>query len=249
MRIVVVGASSGLGRHIGIDLARRGARTALLARSQDRLVAAVREAGPTAIPIVCDVTKESDCGSAIEKAASELGGIDALIYAPGVGTVSRLADVDAQAWRRILDTNVVGAALVTAAALPYLIESKGTAVYLSSVSASQTPPWPGLGAYAVSKAALDKLADAWRVEYPSIGFTRVSVGMSTGGDGDSRTRFADEWDQEVAGPFVETWAARDYLNGSFVDAGELARIIHSILDHRGGTSIPSVVVTGRVDAS
>ena len=52
------------------------------------------------------------------------------------------------------DTNVVGAALVTAAALPHLAASNGVAVYLSSVSASLTPPWPGLGAYTVGATPL-----------------------------------------------------------------------------------------------
>jgi NAD(P)-dependent dehydrogenase (short-subunit alcohol dehydrogenase family) len=245
MRAVVVGASSGLGRHIGIDLARRGAQTALLARSHDRLVEAAKEAGPDTLTFTCDVTNGADCKEAIEKAAEALGGIDALVYAPGIGTVAALADIDAETWRRILDTNVIGAALVTAAALPFLTESQGTALYLSSVSASQTPPWPGLGSYAVSKAALDKLVEAWRVEYPAIGFTRVSVGMTTGGEGDSRTRFADEWDPQVAGAFMERWLAVGYLDGAFVDVDELARVVHGVLVSRAAIAIPSMVVTSR----
>ncbi len=79
-------------------------------------------------------------------------------------------------WRRVFDTNVIGAAIVTSAAIEHLTASGGTAAYLSSVSASLTPPWPGLGAYAVSKAALDKLVEAWRAEHPTVGFTRVVVG-------------------------------------------------------------------------
>ncbi len=84
-----------------------------------------------------------------------LGGIDALVYATGIGPLGRLADTDAETWRRTFDTNVIGAALVTAAAIPHLTESRGVAAYLSSVNGSLTPPWPGLGAYAVSKAALE----------------------------------------------------------------------------------------------
>ena len=131
------------------------------------------------------MTSTESCQSAINQAAEGLGGIDALVYAPGVGPLVRLADMDAETWRHVFDTNVIGAALVTAAAVPYLTESSGTAVYLSSVSASMTPPWPGLGAYAVSKAALDKLVEAWRAEHPTVGFTRVVVGECMGGEGDS----------------------------------------------------------------
>ena len=120
MRTVVVGASSGLGRCIAVGLGKRGARVALLARRQARLADAAKEAGADALPITCDVTDEASVKAAIEQAASELGGIDALVYATGIGPLARLADVDATAWRRLFDTNVIGAALVTAAAVPHL---------------------------------------------------------------------------------------------------------------------------------
>ena len=99
-------------------------------------------------------------------------------------------------------TNVTGASIVTAAALPHLKASSGVAMYLSSVSASQTPPWPGLGSYAVSKAALDKLVEAWRAEHPDVGFTRVIVGECGGGEGEAMTGFADGWDRELLGDLV-----------------------------------------------
>ena len=62
MRTVVVGASSGLGRCIGIGLAERGAQVALLARRKERLDAAAREAGPGASAIACDVTDDPTIG-------------------------------------------------------------------------------------------------------------------------------------------------------------------------------------------
>jgi len=162
LRTVVVGASSGLGRCIGIGLAKRGAHVALLARRREQLEDAAKEAGPPTLAIECDVTDEASCRAAIAEAAKELGGIDALVYAPGIGPLARIADTDADTWRRVFDTNVTGAAIVTSAAIGELTTSAGTAVYLSSVSASLTAPWPGLGAYAVSKAALDKMVEAWR---------------------------------------------------------------------------------------
>ena len=138
MRTVVVGASSGLGRCIGVGLAQRGDQVALLARRRGRLDDAAKEAGPGTLVVECDVTDEGSCRSAIAEAAAGLGGIDSLVYAPGIGPLMKLVDTDAETWRRVFDTNVTGAALVTAAAVPHLAESAGTAVYLSSVSASQT---------------------------------------------------------------------------------------------------------------
>src|SRR5262245_55553701 len=94
VRAVVVGASSGLGRCIGIGLAKRGARVALLARRRERLDAAAAEAGDGALVIECDVTDPRSCAAAIGKAAADLGGIDALVYTPAIGPLARIEDTD-----------------------------------------------------------------------------------------------------------------------------------------------------------
>jgi NAD(P)-dependent dehydrogenase (short-subunit alcohol dehydrogenase family) len=248
MRTVVVGASSGLGRSIGVGLAQRGAQVALLARRHDRLVEAAEEAGAGTLAVACDVTDEGSCESAIAKAAAGLGGIDALVYATGVGTLRRLTDLDAAAWRHAFDTNVIGASLVTKAALPHLTESSGAAAYLSSVSASQTAPWPGLGAYVVSKAALDKLVEAWRAEHPAVGFTRVVVGDCAGGEGPSMTEFASAWDQELAAELFPTWLSRNYITGTLLPVDELIRVVEAVLRSGANTIIPSVIVAPRPPA-
>ena len=136
MRVVVVGASSGLGRCIGLGLAERGAQVALLARRRELLEEAARQAGPGTLAIECDVTDDAACRSAIDRAAAEMGGIDALVYSTGMGVLRRLADLDADTWHHVFGTNVVGAAQITAAALPHLGQSGGVAAYLSTVSAS-----------------------------------------------------------------------------------------------------------------
>lgn len=245
MRTVVVGASSGLGRCIGIGLAKRGSQTALLARRIERLRDAAKEAGPGTIALACDVTSTESCQSAIAEAASQLGGIDALVYTPAIGPLKALVDTDAETWRRVFDTNVIGAALVTTAAIPHLTATNGVAVYLSSVSASLTPPWPGLGSYGVSKAALDKLVEAWRAEHPTIGFTRVVVGDCAGGEGDAMTGFADGWDPELAAHFYPQWMARKYLADSLIEVDELVTVVDSLVRHGTSVSIPSVTVAPR----
>ena len=245
MRTIVIGASSGLGRCIGIGLAQRGAHVALLARRRARLEDAAKEAGPGTLAIECDVTDEKFCRAAIADAAAGLGGIDALVYTPAIGPLARLVDTDAATWRRVFETNVTGAALVTAAALPYLTASAGKAVYLSSVSASLTPPWPGLGAYVVSKAALDKLVDAWRAEHPGIGFTRLIVGDCAGGQGDAQTGFAREWDPELAAELAPIWVARNYIAGSLIEVEELIATVDAVLRSGASMSMPSVTVAPR----
>jgi NAD(P)-dependent dehydrogenase (short-subunit alcohol dehydrogenase family) len=245
VRAVIVGASSGLGRCIGIGLAQRGARVALLARRRERLERAAREAGSGALAIECDVTDAGSCRAAIAAAANELGGIDALVYAPAVGHLARLVDIDADTWRRSFDTNVIGAAMVTAAAIPHLSAAEGRAVYLSSVSASLTPPWPGLGAYVVSKAALDKLVEAWRAEHAAVGFTRLVVGDCGGGTGESQTGFTQGWDPALGAELGPIWVQRGLLSGALIDVEDLVGVVDAILRTGPTVSLLSVTVAPR----
>jgi NAD(P)-dependent dehydrogenase (short-subunit alcohol dehydrogenase family) len=249
MRVVVVGASSGLGRCIGIGLAQRGARLALLARRREMLEAAADEAGGDTLAIACDAADDASAAAAIAEAASGLGGIDALVYAPAIGPLARLVDTDADTWRRVFDTNVTGAALITRAAIPHLTASAGAAAYLSSVSASLTAPWPGLGAYAVSKAALDKLVEAWRVEHPDIAFSRVVVGDCAGGEGDAMTQFANGWDVDLAAELGQQWVTRNLLSGSLIDVDHLVAVVDAVLRGGASLSIPSITVAPRPVAS
>jgi NAD(P)-dependent dehydrogenase (short-subunit alcohol dehydrogenase family) len=245
VRTVVIGASSGLGRCIGVGLAQRGEHVALLARRRDRLEDAAKEAGGDTLAIECDVTDAASCQAAIDEAAEGLGGIDALIYTPGIGPLMKLADTDVETWRRVFDTNVIGASVATAAAVPHLTASSGTAMYLSSVSASMTPPWPGLGAYAVSKAGLDKLVDAWRAEHPEINFTRLVVGECAGGEGDAMTEFASAWDQELAAQMIPTWINRAYMTGAMLNVDQLVAVVDRIIHSDPTVALPTVVVAAR----
>jgi NAD(P)-dependent dehydrogenase (short-subunit alcohol dehydrogenase family) len=229
-----------------VGLAHRGDSVALLARRKERLLAAAEEAGDRAIAIECDVVDSASTKAAIDEAAAGLGGIDALVYTPGIGHLSRIEDTDADTWAAVFATNVTGASIATAAALPYLEESSGVAMYLSSVSASQTPPWPGLGSYAVSKAALDKLVEAWRAEHPDVGFTRVIVGECGGGQGDGMTGFADGWDGVVLGEFVGTWVTRGYMTGALMDVEELVSVTDAISRMDASVCIRSITVAPRL---
>jgi NAD(P)-dependent dehydrogenase (short-subunit alcohol dehydrogenase family) len=243
-RTVVVGASSGLGRCIGVGLAQRGDQVALLARRRERIEAAAKEAGPGAIAIECDVTDETSCRSAINAAAEALGGIDNLVYTPAVGPLVRMVDTDADTWRSVFDTNVIGAALVTAAAMPHLTASTGKVVYLSSDAGTFGPPWPGLGAYGVSKAALERLVEAWRAEHPDIGFTNLIVGECAGGEGDAATGMNIGWDRDLAMQAYPLWVSRGCMPGKLMPVEDLIEVVRTILRTDASTSMPIVVARG-----
>lgn len=243
-RTVVVGASSGLGRCIGIGLAQRGDRVALLARRRARLETAAQEAGSGAIAVECDITDQASCRSAIGDVADAFGGIDNVVYTPAISPLVRMVDTDAETWRRIFDTNVVGASLVTAAAMTHLTESAGKVVYLSSDAGPYGPVWPGLGAYGVSKAALERLVEAWRAEHPDVGFTNLIFGECAGGEGEAATGMNAGWDMDLTMQAYPLWVSRGCMPGKLMPVEDLIDVVHTILRTNTSTSMPLVVARG-----
>ncbi|MFK7894543.1 MAG: SDR family oxidoreductase [Myxococcota bacterium] len=244
-RVVVVGASSGLGRCIAIHRGQQGDRVALLARRTSEIEEASQEAGSGAVAIQCDVTDESGVAKAISEAAERLGGIDAIVYATGMGSLCKIEETSADLWRRAFDTNVLGASLITAAALPHLEASGGVAAYLSSVSGSHTAPWPGLANYAVTKAALERLIEAWRQEHPHIAFTTVVVGDCAGGEGDAQTQFSSSWDQDLVRQMAPTWIQKGLMAGALLEIKELLAAMDMVIDCGASANLPKLAVTPR----
>jgi hypothetical protein len=99
----------------------------------------------------------------------------------------------------------------------------------------------------VSKAALDKLVEAWRAEHAGIGFTRIVVGDCGGGEGDSRTEFTQGWDPELAAELASGWLERGYLSGSLIAVDDLVAVVDAVLRGGASLSMPSVTVAPRPD--
>ena len=202
-RVLVLGASSGVGRAVAEVAAESGARLVVAARRLDRLAelaGALRGRGAEAHAVACDVSRDADCREVVAQAAQALGGLDAVVYSPGLSPLVRLTDASREAWRNVMDANVIGASQITAAALPHLRASRGRAVYVGSYSARQT--LPGIALYSVSKLALSGLVAAWRMEHPDLDFIHVTLGNT--GD----TEFAASWDPALMGDIIKEWVAR-----------------------------------------
>lgn len=156
--ILVTGATSGMGHATARLLAGRGAKVAIAGRRADRLAALARElnaAGSEALELPGDVCDEAACGRWVEEAAARFGGLDGLVNAAGVLSPGSAADTTSDGWDRIMDTNLRAVFVLTRAAIPHLVRTKGAVVNLSSVGGLR--PYPNLLAYCVSKAALDHL--------------------------------------------------------------------------------------------
>ncbi len=230
-RVLVVGASSGIGRQVGIQAAQAGAAVALAARRTDLLDQAVAEAGGPAVAVACDVRDDGQCEAAVAAAVQRFGGLDAVVYAAGTSPLARVAEAGGDLWRRLLETNVVGAAMVARAAFPHLEASGGRFLLLGSSSVGR--PYPGLVPYITTKAALHELARGWRNEHPGLRVTTFVVGPTV-------TGFADEWDPDLAGEMFGRWAAEGYPAGAAMAvedmAGQVVRVLAS------GARIDEVVV-------
>ncbi len=244
-RVVVVGASTGLGRCVSVGLAQRGAHVALLARRLEKVSEAAVEAGNGAIALACNATDQESATTAINEAAAQLGGIDTLIYAAAIGSISRIEDATAQQWRDTFDTNVVGAALITAAALPHVRESAGNVLYMSTTGASYTAPWPGLSVYQSTKAALDHSVNAWRAEHPGISFTRVTIGECGGGQGDGQSHFNEGWDGDTTMAMAPKWFERGFMSGALMDIEHLVDMFHNLINMGSSMQVPSITLIPR----
>jgi NAD(P)-dependent dehydrogenase (short-subunit alcohol dehydrogenase family) len=224
-RFLVVGASRGLGEAFVQRLVAEGASVAAAARQ----VPSGGELGDRVHGVFCDVRDPSVCAEAVEHAVDRLGGLDGLVYAPGVAVVTDLRRATADHWRSVMETNVIGAALVTAAAVPHLEESEGVAVYLSSVSAHVTPPWIGMGLYAVSKVALEKSVEVWKLEHPTVRFTTMVIGSTAG---TSFFASAEKPRAEDVERFKQEWQARGYLAQDQLIPEDQAQVLLDVLTSR-----------------
>jgi len=223
-RIVVVGASSGIGRSVGIQAAQAGATVAFAARRVELLDDAVVAAGGECFALPCDVRNDEQCAHAVDETARRLGGIDAVVYAAGMSPLVRFGDAAGDQLRHVLETNVVGAAMVAKAALPHLERSAGRLVFLGSSSVGR--PYPGLVAYTMSKAALHELARGLRNELPWLRVTTFIVGPTV-------TGFADSWDAELTMAMFGRWGAEGYPAGVAMTVEEMAHQVVWMLGSGG----------------
>ncbi len=170
--VIVMGASSGMGRATAAAFARAGACVLAAARRGDRLQKLQHELAEEGWHIEfqsCDVSRRSDVDAVVDKAQRDFGRIDTLVYAAGTNVPQRaLTALSATSWQELLDTNLTGALHCTQAVLPTMRQASGGLIIYVSSAAVQLPDASGV-AYQASKHGLNGLALATRVEEQAHG--------------------------------------------------------------------------------
>ncbi len=176
-RVIITGASSGIGRATALAFAQRGFAVALLGRSPTRLAAVTEQIlsqGGQAQAYTLDLTDWEQLPRQFTAIATEWGIPDILVNSAGIGYTNSLKDTSLQDWQKILDTNVTSIFQTMQAVLPAMRQrGQGTIINLLSIAATKV--FPNWGAYCVSKAALMTLTKAFALEEQAQGIRIMAI--------------------------------------------------------------------------
>ena len=165
-RILITGASSGIGRCLSEQLARIGARVAMAARSRDKLAdleAELKKQKLDVLAVPADITVEEDRRRLIEHAAGHFGGLDVLVNNAGVASWAHFAHSTENILRQIMEVNFFAPAELIRLAIPILVEGEQPAI-VNVGSMCGRRGMPAWSEYSASKFALSGLTEALRAE-------------------------------------------------------------------------------------
>ncbi|RPI02297.1 MAG: SDR family oxidoreductase [Ignavibacteriae bacterium] len=174
--VIITGASSGIGRELAFQLASQGAWLSLAARSTERLEMVKRECerlGGKAIGIPTDVGELVQCEALIRQTVDRYTRLDMLVNNAGITMFANFEDVrDPGIFEKLMRINYLGSVYCTSYALPYLKQTEGRIVGISSLTGKTGVPTRS--GYAASKHAMAGFFDSLRIEVAQY---KISVTM------------------------------------------------------------------------
>ena len=223
---IVTGASRGVGFAICHVLHARGARFAMLARTEAEIRDHAARFGERALAVPCDVTDHAGVFAAVAKVAGHFGGIDGLINNAGSARLAPVERIREGEFAEMFRVNVQGPLNMIQAVLPYLrARGGGNIVNISSASVRYTDEFPYNGAYSSVKAALERLTVELRVEVSDdkIAVTLFSLGSTM-------THLGVGWEPELAAEAFAEWNRRGGMASATMDPALPAEAIVRCLE-------------------
>ncbi len=197
LRVIVTGASRGIGKATALQFAREGARLLLVARGRETLEATAAEVAASGAEVDClalDVTDDGAPAAIVDRAVARFGSVDILIANAGGSFGAGLTDTPRDDWRATYELNVLHAVDLLKACVPHMPPGTGSAVFVSSISGRQ--PVSRRAQYAAAKAALTHAARSLALELAGAGIrvNAVSPGSTIfeGGGWEKRRRESPE---------------------------------------------------------
>src|ERR1700757_856559 len=173
----VTGAASGVGAEVARRLHGNGAKLVLIDLDERPLKALAAELGEDKVmTTIADVRDISAMRHAANRAAERFGGIDIVMANAGIASYGSVQQVDPEAFKRVIDVNVIGVFNTVRAALPTVVNRRGYVLIVSSLAAYAAAP--GMAAYATAKAGAEQFANALRLELAPHGVDVGSAHMS-----------------------------------------------------------------------
>ncbi len=198
---LVTGASSGIGKATALAFAKAGAALAIVARREKELketYAEVGRLGARALSLLGDVTEDAFVKRAVDGVIREFGGIDILVNAAGIIGSGSVESTTTELFDRMMNVNVRSVFLLMQAAIPSLLERRGSIVNVSSVAGTRS--FPNVFAYVTSKAAvnamtecaaLDLASRGVRINAVNPGVVRTNLHRSSGMSEDAYQKFLE----------------------------------------------------------
>lgn len=163
--VIITGASSGIGKALAFELGRAGAKVVITGRNAQNLASTAEELSKEKIehlPLIADVSLEEDNQNMVKEVIKKYGKINILINNAGLSMRALFEEVNLNVIKQLMDINFFGTVYATKYALPYILQSKGSIVGISSIAGYRG--LPGRTAYSASKFAMHGFLEALRTE-------------------------------------------------------------------------------------